>query len=122
MPKKKKPTDAEFAAFWAAYPRRVAIGDARKAWLAATKKTAVEEIMDGLRRYEFSPEPKFQPYPATWLRGERWVIDPGSNFHPLLKAVGLTPEDIERMGWERHEAETKSAALALLAEKAKSGG
>src|SRR5690606_19428118 len=40
-----------FDEFWAAYPRRVGKGAARKAWAKATKKAAPEEIIAGARRY-----------------------------------------------------------------------
>lgn len=65
--------DEAFAAFWSAYPRREAKGQARRAWSSAVRKAAPEQIMAGLARYHFADDPKFRPLPATWLNGERWL-------------------------------------------------
>ena len=68
----------EFDQFWAVYPKKVAKADARKAWLqtkdlrpdiakllsAITAACKTEQWMRG--------NGQFIPYPATWLRGERW--------------------------------------------------
>jgi len=59
--------------FWPAYPRKVGKGQARVAWITATRKAAPADIVCGLLRYQFSPDPKFIPHPATWLNGERWA-------------------------------------------------
>jgi hypothetical protein len=68
----------EFDQFWQKYPKKVAKADARKAWeqtknvrpnLAAILKAIelackTEQWMRG--------NGQFIPYPATWIRGERW--------------------------------------------------
>ena len=68
----------EFNQFWTAYPKKVAKADARKAWLqtkdvrpdiakllcAITAACKTEQWMKS--------GGSFIPYPATWLRGERW--------------------------------------------------
>lgn len=76
----KAPTDdeAEFAAFWKAYPRKVKKGDARKAWMQTQairpplerllKAVVVARAQEGWRQ----DRGKFVPYPATWLRAEQW--------------------------------------------------
>jgi hypothetical protein len=64
--------DAEFEQFYARYPRKRSRGFALRAFRTARKKASFEEIMAGLERYKFSPDPGFQPYPGTWLNGERW--------------------------------------------------
>ncbi|MHB1310527.1 MAG: DUF1376 domain-containing protein [Gemmatimonadaceae bacterium] len=64
--------DADFERFWSAYPRRVGKGQARRAFLAAVKKTPAAVILAGVQRAVWSPDPNFIPYPATWLNGERW--------------------------------------------------
>lgn len=64
--------ETRFAEFYAAYPRKIDPDDARKAYLKAIKVASHDEIMEGLRRYEFSPEKKFRPHPATWLNKQRW--------------------------------------------------
>lgn len=66
----------EFASFWAAFPRKVSKGHARKAWKAAKQKTEPRVLVDAAASFAQSvgnTEPKFIPYPATWLNGERWA-------------------------------------------------
>jgi hypothetical protein len=70
--------DNDFQTFWDAWPKRIAKADARKAWeqtkdvrpdiaillLAIKAQCKIEGwLKDG---------GKYIPYPATWLRGERW--------------------------------------------------
>jgi len=74
--KKQEITDAAFDIFWAAYPRRVAKGAARKAWDKAVKKAAAGTIMLALEKQKalgvFNVEPCYIPHPSTWLNQERW--------------------------------------------------
>ncbi|UXE05396.1 helix-turn-helix DNA binding domain protein [Arthrobacter phage Renna12] len=65
---------ADFADFWAVYPRKTAKASAVKAWQKAVKSAAAEDIIRGARRYAEDPnrEAKFTAYPATWLNGGRW--------------------------------------------------
>lgn len=73
---------AGFDRWYDAYPRKVAKGQARKAWPAAVKKAGgVERLIEAARRYAARPDldPKFIPHPATWLNGERW-----EDHHPPL--------------------------------------
>lgn len=68
-----------FAAFWAAYPRNTAKGEARKAWPAAVKVAgSMTVIVDGAQRYADDPnrDPGYTAHAATWLRAERWNDDP----------------------------------------------
>ena len=77
--------DPDWLAFWAAYPRKEAKKDARKAWKQVHgplpclgQSDLVDRIMaalawqvpmrqwDGVKR-------EFCPLPGTWLRGERWT-------------------------------------------------
>lgn len=68
--------DPDFGAFWSAYPRRTAKGEARKAWLSMLKRGA--EPTDVIKAAEefatrvASSDPKFIPHPATWLNQERY--------------------------------------------------
>ncbi len=66
-----------FSDFWAAYPRRVARKDAETAW---RKIDAGEyhKIIDAVNRAKKTDDwrreaGKFIPYPASYLRGERWT-------------------------------------------------
>lgn len=82
MPKKARkpvpdgwPEDA-FDRWWAVYPRRVAKGDAEKAFVAAAKRgdTTFDGIMAATHRFARPPpDPQFTPYPATWLNGKRYL-------------------------------------------------
>lgn len=62
-----------FAEFWEAYPKKVAKGAARKAFKAASKKAKPSVLIAALSAYNFGPETKFLPHPATWLNGEYWL-------------------------------------------------
>jgi hypothetical protein len=77
--KKNSEGDADFAAFWIAYPRKTAKEAGRKAWVAATKRATAGEIMAGLSRYSFSTDPQFIPHPATWLNQHRWADETASS-------------------------------------------
>jgi hypothetical protein len=79
-PETETETDKElsFEAFWDVYPRRVAKGQARKAWPAATKKETADNITAAAASFAArvaNADPKFIPHPATWLNGERWADD-----------------------------------------------
>jgi len=77
-----------FDDFWANYPKKVAKADARKAW-AQTKdvRPPLPELLLKIRAHCKTEQwmksgGAFIPYPATWLRGERWedeleVVLPG---------------------------------------------
>jgi len=68
----------DFDKFWAAYPKKVAKADARKAW--AQTKDIRPELTNLLIAINANCKTEswmksggaFIPYPATWLRGERW--------------------------------------------------
>ncbi|MBP0447763.1 hypothetical protein J8J14_23735 [Roseomonas sp. SSH11] len=72
--------DAAFEEFWRLYPRREGRGAARRAWDIALRRADrdAEGILVGLRSqlHRLSPPSAggvdFRPYPATWLRDERW--------------------------------------------------
>jgi uncharacterized protein YdaU (DUF1376 family) len=65
--------DPEFAKFWERYPRKTAPDDALKAWRQIIRTGAApEDIMAGLERYQFNPDPNYVKHPAGWLRGGYW--------------------------------------------------
>lgn len=71
--------DQEFDKVWAAYPRKVGKGNARKAWAKARKIASKDEIAPGLWSHikvwnGGTPKDKI-PHLATWLNGERWGDD-----------------------------------------------
>ncbi len=65
-----------FEDFWKKYPRRVAKKDAEKAW-RAVDPAEHEKLMLAIDTQKRSEQWKrdngqYVPYPASWLRGERW--------------------------------------------------
>ena len=68
---------ADFETFWKLYPRRVARKDALKAWNALSVEKRLAAIVGLQAHLKFwrstGTEKCFQPYPATYIRGERWT-------------------------------------------------
>lgn len=68
----------EFEAFWKVYPRRVAKGEARKAWRQTEKiRPPLKELLKAVFAARASKgwlkdDGEFIPHPSSWLRGERW--------------------------------------------------
>ena len=68
----------DFDSFWALYPKKVAKADARKAWLQT--KGIRPELTNLLTAITAACKTEswmksggaFIPYPASYLRGERW--------------------------------------------------
>ncbi|WP_139344472.1 hypothetical protein [Rathayibacter sp. VKM Ac-2630] len=68
-----------FEEFWKVYPRKVAKGTAKAAFLRLVKKHDVEAIIGGARRLAADPnlpEQQFVKHPTTWLNGEGWDDEP----------------------------------------------
>ena len=67
-----------FDEFWAIYPKKVAKADARKAWLQTKSvRPALSDLITAINQACKTEQwmksgGSFIPYPATWLRGERW--------------------------------------------------
>jgi len=68
----------DFEKFWAAYPRKVAKAEARKAWsqtasIRPDTDTLVKAVLSHCRTEQWmKSNGAFIPHAATWLRGERW--------------------------------------------------
>lgn len=64
-----------FEEFWKAYPRKVSKGAARKAWRSAMRKvdpaTVIRCVLSATWKHN-----EYDPHPATWLNGERWLDTP----------------------------------------------
>jgi hypothetical protein len=72
-----------FEVWWKNYPRKVGKKPAHTAWTTARRTVSVAELTDGLavwcRHWKAEgTEERFIPYPATWIRGERWGEQPKS--------------------------------------------
>ena len=73
--------EAAFRRFWAAYPRRRARPEARRAFLEALARLPPGEgegiVARALERSRRGwTDPRFVPHPANWLNREPWSDDP----------------------------------------------
>ena len=68
-----------FEEFWKLYPKKLAKGDARKAWQQTARiRPPLPELLQAVRAARASKQwqrddGEYIPYPATWLRAERWA-------------------------------------------------
>ena len=61
---------------YAAYPRKVAKGNAVKAIKKALTLTTPEELLSAVKAYALTrvgEDPQFTPHPASWFNGQRWL-------------------------------------------------
>lgn len=89
-----QPSESDLQSFeewWKIYPRRVSKAGARKAYLAALKKTTHERLLQAARSFAKAKEAegteeRYIPHPTTWLNGERWEDErsAGDEFDRLL--------------------------------------
>ena len=91
----------QFDAFWAAYPRKIAKGAARRAFAKALKMAPFEDIMAGLERYtalRVGQAPQFTCHASTWLNQERWTDE-----HDMATAMSRRkePTATEKEAYER---------------------
>ena len=69
----------KFEEFWETYPRKKAKGDVFKVWNRLKPNDELFNlIIDAVKKQKLSEDwtkdnGKFIPYPATWLRGQRWL-------------------------------------------------
>ena len=69
--------DPDWQAFYAAYPRKIAPSPGLAAWQRAISEGATPaQIMNALRRFKFSDDDRYIPYPASWLNSGNWKISP----------------------------------------------
>ena len=67
-----------FSLFWEKYPKKTAKKDAQKAWIQLRiEEKLYQQICQAVEKqknqYDWQKEKgQYIPYPATWLRGERW--------------------------------------------------
>jgi hypothetical protein len=75
-------TQKQIESLYAAYPKKVGRGRAYKAIAAALRKTDLDTLMAGVKRYAFErsgQDPKYTAHPATWFYAERWADDPNAS-------------------------------------------
>jgi len=90
-----------FIEWYAEYRRKDARKDAVKAWVTLAPDAALQErMLAALRRWPWKPEAKFNPLPASWLRGARWTDECVSEATPTK-----CPEWCRAAGFDNvHEA------------------
>jgi hypothetical protein len=87
------PADADFVAWWSAYPRRVARAEAEKAWAqVAADRPPLADLLAALAWQRGLPDwrkdgGRFVPHGATYLRAKRWADEPQASFD-AQKPVG----------------------------------
>lgn len=72
-----------FEDFWKMFPKRVARKDAMKAW-AKVSPREYPKIIRAIEQQKMCDDwtdqgGKFIPYPASWLNGERWYDEMGTD-------------------------------------------
>lgn len=83
-----------FEEWYRIYPRHSAKADAVKAWKKATKKTDPDLIIGATRLFVGrckNADPKFIPYPATWLNREQWTDETEPDAQPVERRAPWTP-------------------------------
>jgi len=121
-------TTGPFEEFYAAYPHKVAKGDARKAWAKAVVRAGSPQIViDGARRLAADPnlpEKRFIPHPASWLNGDRWDDEPYPPRFARERPPDVNAEMIDRAGdyMRAQEAREAGAKLVHLWDAAAIGG
>lgn len=99
-------SDADFAAFWTAYPRKAGKPAAAKAWQAAIKRGVDPQYLitttERFAELSAATDPKFIPHPTTWLNQERYndVDTPAASpaprkYPPAQVPDWLDPDDVE---------------------------
>jgi hypothetical protein len=84
----------DFDQWYSFYPRKIARGQAQKAYEQAIKKGySPEDLLVGCQAFAAmirneKTAQEFIPYPATWLRAERWLDE------NLVPAHIPTPDEI----------------------------
>lgn len=80
-----------FLSFWGAFPKKVAKKDAMKAFKALKPDgellSAMLSAIEKSKKSGKWDDAQFIPYPATWLRGERWKDETADAYSETQKAV-----------------------------------
>ena len=92
----------EFEAWYEIYPRKVARGDAERAYAQQRRKGyTADEVKGPLETYAArvrieQKEKEFLPYPATWLRSQRYL---DSDLQPFRLTQQKAAESIVNNSW-----------------------
>jgi hypothetical protein len=98
--RKKNMAEKSFGRFWTGYPRRVKKPKALLAWKKLSPSDH-EAAIERLKTFAWPEDPKFIPYPASWLNGREWEDEPtpppATKPSPaLVGSHGQTPEEMYR--------------------------
>jgi hypothetical protein len=84
--------DPLWVRFWRCYPRRVGKKDARKAWMEMAPTATDVALMEAALAWQ-SQQPswledggQYVPFPASYLRAERWTDEPPMRVAPPVRA------------------------------------
>jgi hypothetical protein len=110
----KKDTSATFEDFWALYPKKIARGDAKRAWskIGSYDKEAIIRILKN--GYRFARDRQFIPYPATWLRAERWMDEQEPDDLELEQVKLAARIKADKAFWHSQEGARQSETLEAL--------
>lgn len=98
---RKASASVAFEQFWTAYPRKVAKGDAEKAFPKALALTDLETLIASATLMgRVAEDVKFIPHAASWLNGKRWL-----DTHDPPKGASATIVDADAV--ERRRAENR---------------
>ena len=119
------PQASGFDRFWQAYPRRQSKKDARKAWDTINPSAAlVETILTALTWQVKQPQwtkddGAYVPYPASWLRAERWDDECPASLRSARLGERVREEPCERCGYPepRYHSQTMCNQLWLEQQK-----
>ena len=98
----------DFNDFWALYPRKTAKKYAQTAWDRIAKKYH-KDIIEDLKKRKWD-DPRFIPYPATYLNGQRWLDEKPAV--PLKDAP--EPRPVQRLPRSEHRTPRASEYLENL--------
>lgn len=110
-----------FEAFWAIYPRKIAKGQARKAYKVAEAKIGKDILLESVKLFREQSKTKdkdFIPHASTWLTGERWT-DEGVSPSVVISrdisssglAGGLAPPPAVHPSWPGETVVSLSAQI-----------
>lgn len=129
--------DHGFADFWAAYPRREAVADARKAWRQTEAvRPPIADLLIAIRVHtrvnDWQPRDavrrRYIPLAATWLRGYRWADELevlAEDIVPVGFVVPPSPAEVEKRREamaERSRAVGDAAMAKLRRQRAQERG
>jgi len=75
----RHPNIKDFDQFWKSYPKKVAKGEAEKAWTQTTKvRPMIDVLILSVEKAKKSNDwmkdgGQYIPHPASWLRDKRWL-------------------------------------------------